>query len=273
MEFKITKQAQPTALEFNYEELKAEIEEKAKIYEAMVYTDENISDAKSDRATLNKLKTALNDERKRREKEYMLPFEDFKKKVNEIISIIDKPVAIIDKQVKEYETAEKEKKRQDVEGLWRTMNAPEWLKIEKVWNEKWLNKTCAPATIKAEMGQIIERINGEMTMLENIGDFSFEAIEIYKNTLDASKAVTEGKRLADIQKRKKEEEEARKAIKIENTAVVEAPLNIPTPEQPMPEQKPQEEGEWVRFEVRLTRAKALALREFFIMTGIEFKKA
>ena len=70
MEFKIVKQGQPAALEFNYEELKAEIEEKAKVYEVMVYTDANIADAKNDRATLNKLKTALNDERKRREKEY-----------------------------------------------------------------------------------------------------------------------------------------------------------------------------------------------------------
>lgn len=283
MEFKIVKQGQPAALEFNYEELKAEIEEKAKVYEAMVYTDANIADAKQDRATLNKLKTALNDERKRREKEYMAPFEDFKKKVNEIIAIIDKPVGIIDKQVKEYENAEKEQKRRDIEGIFRVCNMPEWLTLEKVWNEKWLNKTYAVSTIKAELGQIYERIQGELAMLENMGDFSYEATEVYKTTLDVAKAVSEGKRLADIQKRKQEQEEARKTaeaarIAEEKAKAEAAAFATPTPapvEAPAPEPAPAEEekGQWIAFEVCLTREQAISLRDFLKENGIPFRKA
>ena len=47
---------------FNYEELRAEITQKTEIYKTLVYTDENIKSAKADKATLNKLKKALNDE-------------------------------------------------------------------------------------------------------------------------------------------------------------------------------------------------------------------
>lgn len=275
MEFKIVKQGQPAALEFNYEELKAEIEEKAKVYEVMVYTDANIADAKNDRATLNKLKTALNDERKRREKEYMAPFEDFKKKVNEIIAIIDRPVGIIDKQVKEYENAEKEKKRLEIEGLFRACQMPEWLKLEQVWNEKWLNKTYGVAAIKAELGQIKERISGELVMLENIGDFAYEATEIYKTTLDVSRAVQEGKRLADMQKRKEEEAAARKAAEsAKETAPAPVPIMEPQPAatQPAPAaEAPQ--TMWIKFEACLTMEQAVKLRAFMIDNGIEFRKA
>ena len=64
-----------------------------------MYTDDQIKNAKSDRADLNKLKKALNDERIRCEKEYMQPFNIFKAQIDGIIKIIDKPVELIVKQL------------------------------------------------------------------------------------------------------------------------------------------------------------------------------
>ena len=110
MEFKVNEYQLPDKLTFNYEELKCELQEKVSHYETLVYTDDQIKEAKADRASLNKLKAALNDERIRREKEYMIPFNDFKAKVNEIIGIIDKPISVIDRQVKEYEDKKKAEK-------------------------------------------------------------------------------------------------------------------------------------------------------------------
>ena len=81
MELKIEKYNKPQAIEFNFEELKQELAEKVKMYETLVYTDDQIKEAKADRASLNKLKTALNDERLRLEREYMQPFNEFKEKI------------------------------------------------------------------------------------------------------------------------------------------------------------------------------------------------
>lgn len=92
MELKVNEVAVPEQITFNYEELKQELTEKVSMYETLVYTDDQIKQAKADKANLNKLKKALNDERIRREREYMQPFNDFKQKINEIIGIIDKPV-------------------------------------------------------------------------------------------------------------------------------------------------------------------------------------
>lgn len=52
----------------------------------------------------------MNDEQILRKKEYMQPFNAFKAQINEIIGIIDKPVAVIDAQIKEYEEKQKKEK-------------------------------------------------------------------------------------------------------------------------------------------------------------------
>ena len=102
MEIRINDLSLPEKIIFNYEELKEGISAKVAHYKNLVYTDDQIKEAKEDRANLNKLKKALNDERIRLEKEYMIPFNTFKAQLNEIIKIIDEPVTMIDSQVKEY---------------------------------------------------------------------------------------------------------------------------------------------------------------------------
>ena len=139
MELKINEVQLPEQITFNYEELKQELAEKLSTYETLVYSDEQIKEAKADKANLNKLKKALNDERIRREKEYMQPFNDFKAKINEIISIIDKPVALIDKQVKEYEDKQKQDKMDKIKALWSEMDVPEGLTLERVFDDRMLN--------------------------------------------------------------------------------------------------------------------------------------
>lgn len=99
MELRVNEVAIPEKIDFNYEELKAELTSKVSFYETLVYTDDQIKDAKADKANLNKLKRALNDERIRREKEYMQPFNVFKAQINEIIGIIDNTPLIAPLQV------------------------------------------------------------------------------------------------------------------------------------------------------------------------------
>ena len=80
MQLKMSDYQLPEKILFNYDELKQDLLEKVSMYETLVYTDDQIKDAKADKAALNKLKKALNDERIRLEKEYMGPFNEFKAK-------------------------------------------------------------------------------------------------------------------------------------------------------------------------------------------------
>lgn len=291
MQLKMNEYQLPERISFNHEELKAGIIEKVSFYETLVYTDENIGEAKKDRANLNKLKTALNDERIRLEKEYMLPFNEFKAKINEIIGIIDRPISVIDKQVKGFEEQKKAEKLEAVKELWNSMEHPEALTFEKVFKDKFLNASTSFKVIKQYFLDAITRYEEDIKTLQNLPEFSFEAIEVYKTSLDLSKAISEGQRLAAIQKRKEEAE--RQKAEQERIAAEQARLKAEAEEQKQEEQlpgqvsfndaesfdkcinPPAEESpalEWVAFRALMTTEDALALKEFFQSRGIEFEQ-
>lgn len=278
MELRVNEVAIPEQITFNYTELKTELTDKVKMYETLVYDDAQIAEAKKDKANLNKLKKALNDERIRREREYMKPFDAFKAQVNEIIGIIDKPIAVIDAQVKEYEEKEKGEKRQKIEDFWQgelrediTTMPPEWLQLSQIWDDRWLNKTVSIATVKTDIKDAISRISDDLTTLSALPEFGFEATEVYKTTLDMNKALNEGRRLAEIQKRKQEQEAQAKA----QAEAEAAKAAEPKPELPKPDfmNPPVEEApaKWVNFSALLTVQQALALKDFFEVNNIQFK--
>lgn len=287
MELKVNEVSIPEKITFNYEELKQEIAEKVKTYEVLVYDDTQIKQAKSDRANLNKLKKALNDERIRREKEYMQPFNVFKEQINEIISIIDKPVSMIDNQVKEYEQIQKQEKANKVMEKFNELNTYEWLKLQQFADKRWSNSTYTLSKIEQDIKDKLETIAKDLDIISKMPDFSFEATEVYKSTLDLQKSLDEGKRLAEIQARKEEEEkrrreEAERRIAEQERAQEEARIAemeanrakaLQQIDKMQAESKPEdnEPKQWVNFSAHLTVKQALELKEFFTYKNIEFK--
>lgn len=288
MELRVNEVTIPEKISFNYEELKAELTEKVAFYETLVYTDDQVKDAKADRATLNKLKKTLNDECIRREKEYMQPFNEFKAQVNEIIGIIDKPIAVIDKQVKEFEDQKKANKQKDIEELFASIGFQSFVTLEKIFDSKWLNASVSMKSIEEQMRSRMYKIGDDVLTLHNLPEFGFEATEVYKQTLDINKAIKEAQRMAEITKakadaeakkkaaeesRKAEEERKAKEIKEEQRVIVptEPHEQAVTPLEPVQSADSTQERMVVRFEVLLTTEDAYALKEFFKSRSIEFK--
>lgn len=272
MEMRINEIVTPEQITWNYEEIKAELTEKIQKYETLAYTEDQIQEAKKDRAALNKLKAALNDERLRREREYMKPFQVFKDQVNEIREIIDKPIKIIDEQLEGYEEDRKRKKREEIGAYWAQENKhPDWITLPLIFQDKWLNASYSMTQIKKDIDSKVGQINYDMETLEMLPEYSFEAVEIYKTTLDMNKAIAEGQRLADIQKRKEEAEKAEKELmaKVEEEEAEAIMADMEAEANPAPEQK-EEKKMMVRFEVELTVDQAKELRAFFQERGIRF---
>lgn len=276
MEFRVNEYQLPDHLTFNYDELKKELTDKVEMYKTLVYTEEQIKEAKADRASLNKLKSALNDERIRREREYMVPFVEFKAKVEEIIEIINEPIAMIDTQVKGYEEKKKEEKREKIVELFESMeNKPDWLKLEQVFQERFLNASFSMKTVEQSFHDDIKTINRNLETLASLPEFGFEATEVYKSTLDMNRAISEAQRMSQIAKAKAEAE-AKKAeyektqaaklaeqmaIEKQNSSKMEQVENV---QQAAP-------SNWVRFEAKLTREQAFELKKFFDDRCIVFR--
>lgn len=279
MQLEVKPYEQIKPIEFNYEELKTQLLTKLDTYKHLQYTSDQIQAAKTDRAALNSLKKALNDERIRREKEFLEPFNQFKAQIKELCDLIDEPVKLIDAQVKEYEEMEKREKREACQKIfYGTEGLPDWLKYEQVENVKWYNKTTSIRTVAEEIKAKINHINVDIQMLSALPDFSFEAIEVYKETLDSGKALVEGNRLADIQKRKEEEqkrkEETERLAKEveERTKTPDIPFMDGEVREIIPDEpKAEETRVWLSFRAYLSKSDALELKAFLNAMGIQYE--
>lgn len=278
MELKIYECKTQEEIKWNNEELKAEIAEKVKDYKNLVYTDNQIKEAKSDRAKLNKLVKALEDKRKEVKKECLQPYEKFESQIKEVIEIVNEPIALIDGQVKEYEEQKKKEKQEQIEKLFEEKNIFDWLKLEKIFDTKWLNATSSISKIESEIDEKVAKIDAEISTLQSLKEFAFEAIEEYKHSLDISRAIAEGQRLAEIQRRKEEaqkEEEARKAEEQDKQEQAEIEKELPFNEPEVVQIENQQEQEetpviyTVSFKAKMTIEQSKALREFCKNSGIE----
>lgn len=232
MDFQITKMQTPEIPEANFEELKKDLQEKVSKYENMIYNDNEIAQAKKDRADLNKLKKAINDKRIAMEKEYMQPFNEFKAKVNEILALLDKPILAIDTQVKNYEAQIAEAKKQWIEATFKQKCpfAFDWLKLEQIYNPRWLNSSFTKNAIEEEMDLTFSMIETELKSIDTL-DYKEQALEVYKETLSLSMALDKVKQIKDLDKileEQKAKAEVKEEIKEEPKPEVKEEVKVET---------------------------------------------
>lgn len=281
MELRINTWKSPEVIDFNFEELKEEITNKSALYKNMVYTDETIKDAKSDRALLNKFKTALEDKRKEVKRQCLEPYNQFEKQIKELVAIINEPVKLIGEQITEFEDREKAEKHEQIIELFNKAGFQSFVTLEQIYDPKWLNKSVSLKSIEEELTNTVYRIGHDVTTINSLKEYSFEALEHYKKTLDLAGAIAEGQRLADIQKRKLEHEAELKAREelakkqAEERAKAEAEANLHEELEEVAEEEPQQAVEvkrqWIKFVALLSKDDALALKEFCDNRGIEIK--
>lgn len=275
------------AIEWNHEEIKQEVAAKVEYYKNLVYTDDQIKEAKKDRATLNKFMEALESKRKEIKKQCMEPYNDFEARMKEITAIVAEPIALIDSQVKEYEEKQKAEKQEAIKSRFTAAGFYTFVTLEQIFNPKWLNASVSMKKIEEELNEKRIQIEKDVQSISNLPEFSFEAMEHYKNTLDLAGAIREGQRLADIQKRKAEQEaerarqEAEKAAEMAaqqeqaetmNKASGSVPAeNFMQPPAEEPQAPAEQEKRWISFAALLSTEDALALKEFFNSRSIKFK--
>lgn len=274
---------------WNNEELKAAIAEKVKDYKTIAYTEDSLKDMKADRADLNKLKKAFEDERKRVKKICMEPYTKFEQQVKEITALIDEPIGLIDSQIREIDERRKAAKREEIEELFASIGFQSFVKLDMIWDEKWLNATVTLPKIEEQMKSRMYQIGTDVVTISKLPEFKFEAMEVYRKTLDMNQAIQEGQRLADIQKRKLEAErmeaerkarEAEEAAKQQVAAEQKEKLaeEKETASGSVPEEEavsiPEEEEPVFQLDFRVwgTREQIMALREYMLKNQIRFGK-
>jgi len=263
-------------IEWNHEDIKAEVAAKMQEYAGLVYTEESIKTAKEDRAALNKFKDALEDKRKEIKKQCLAPYEAFERQIKEIITLVDKPITLIGSQIKEVEDQKKlEKHNQIMEFYEKNVGALKGiLPFSRVLRPEYLNVSRYMKSIKEEIQQLFDRVNGDLDTIDQLQTtHELQVKDVYIRTLDLSEALRENARLEEVAKRI-EERRARAASDREaaNKAVEAKPSGTiaPVPAQQKPSAPVAEERYTVEFRVSGTKEQIDLLKEFLKINGIKY---
>ncbi len=268
MELKITQQEALKPIEFNFDELKQQLTERLKFYNSLTYGEDEIRTAKNDRATLNKFKEAIENRRKEIKKAHMKPYEDFEKKIKEIVAMTDEPIKLIDDQVKAFEEKVKLEKRMQIESYYARVigDLESLLPLDKLWNDRWLNATFSMKAVEEEMDGTIARVKNDLEVISGLkSEFEFQIKDAYLRKLDLSAALQEKSRLEEF-KAKQEAYEKTKAV-IPEPAILK---DIVEPEPPYQPEKKQEEILQVDFRIWATGEQLQDLKGFLRDNNIKY---
>lgn len=230
-ELQVTVQQTPGVIRWNFEDLKAALEQEMDNYSGLVYTDDTIPVAKKDVATLRKLRKMVEDRRKEIKNKCLEPYTVIEVQAKELIALIDNPIALISGQVKDYEDAQKAKKKADIIAYmteqFKDFPADVAQKAKfKVFDARWLNATYKEKDWKAAVDACAEEVKKCLALLANTEEeFRDEAMKTYALNLDFSEAVArvqelqaQKERILAAERRRQEEAERRAKEEAERRA-------------------------------------------------------
>lgn len=267
----------------NLEALKAELAPKLEYYNNLVVTADSIKAAKNDKANLNKLKTAIEDQRKAAKRQYLEPYNILEAQCKEVTALIDAPIEAIDKQLKVFDEIEKNEKFTELNSAFAAFEAPDWITINDVLNPKWENKTQKVDALKTEMKANIDKLLSDYAQLEKLYEnfpHLLAILDKFKNEKDFSQTMVYAKKLEFEYNREQELKAqmlkaAQEAQAAQNEPEAAAPVNdviTPEPEQAAAPVEPEQAPKIIigRFEVAGTADQIKALGAFMKSNGIKF---
>jgi hypothetical protein len=269
MELKVEEIKSLAPVKFNYEDIKKWVTEKSSEYKSIVYTPETITLAKQDRATLNKVSEAINNEKKRIKNELLKPYVDFENKCKELMAIVDDASKTIDKQVKEFEEKEQNAKKEQIKAVFDAYigNYKDLIIFDSIFNSRWLNKTYTMKKIEEEINHLVVKTSDDMkvlkgqindeVILKQVQAFYFSHIadpDCLSGSLKYGMNVIESNRkLEEL----KQQQESKKEVQSPN---IVQPAST------------QEQLQVIDFRVWVTQEQKMKIRDFLIQNNIKYGK-
>ena len=248
-------------IKWNFDELKTAIAAKVEDYKGLTYTDEQMAEAKKDRAELNRFRSALDAKRNEIKKRCLAPYEAFEAQMKELTHLVDEPIEMIDSQLAEYDNRLRAEKETQIEALFEAAEFQPFVTLERIKDPRWLNRSYSLKQVEQDMYDRKEQISNDVYIINRLPE-SKAALVIYEQTLNIRAAQAEAERMAQVQReaetRKKAEEAAQQAMTAKlnaDAAAAEPPKPEETP-QPAPEDKPEQAEETARFWVTIEARKS-----------------
>lgn len=247
-----------------------EVDERIKYAMSLECTEESIKEVKNVRAELNKIKTVLEEKRKKVKSAVLQPYEEFEGIYNDLVKF---KLQIADTSLKqEIDDIENEQKRQKEKELREFVE--EYCKANNIhidFEKIGLNITLSASmkSLKEQAKTFIEKVASDLKLIE-MEKYSSEILYEYGKCMDYVLAKTvvlqRHKELEEIkkqqeQKQEVEEQEEKIVEKVEEAIEITAPVEIID----------EEEIKTYQFEVKATKEQIKKLIDFMKELGVEYK--
>lgn len=271
MELQVSEIQALEPIKFNYEDLKASLTANLEKYKNLVYTEETIKEAKADRALLNKVSTAINDEKKRIKNKLLEPYMDFEEKCKELMAMVSEVSEGIDSQVKAFEQKTKNEKLQEIMAYW-IENVGEFndlIDFDLIFEERWLNSSYSMKKVQTDINHIFEKTKMDLSTLDStIKDENIkkQVKDFYFNNIKSPSILS-----LSIQESQRIEEANKKIETLENSQNAEQNTeNLTSCLQSITDKEQNENLQQLDFRVWVTQRQKFALREFLKANNIKF---
>lgn len=194
-ELQLVVKQQTGVIETNFEEIKANLEAEVKVYEDVVVDEGNKAARKKTIAFLRTYLTDIKAKDREVKEACLVPYNAFKLKSQELIEIINKPISMIDNQVKELEERIRKEKRMEIQQIFDEIIEPmggliEDISLENIYDSKWDNVATSIKSIREDISNKLATINQGMTVLKaSLSDKKEEALNLYLLDFDLARAM------------------------------------------------------------------------------------
>ena len=219
------------SIKWNKEKYDQEIDEIIKTYDNMAYPEENLKQAKADRAKLNAYKNGLVKGRRTVKKIFLEPYDNFESEVVELEEKLDNLIKKLDSMIKDGEQKEKLDKKKKIIDFYEESigDLKSILPFEDVFKDTYLNKSVSTKKIKTEILDLINSTQNDLEVIDtSTSKYKINAKDVYLRTHDLKRAMNEiarleefDKRMAEAEAKKRAEEEARRKAEEEAKAKAE----------------------------------------------------
>lgn len=246
-------------------------------YEKTKFTPETISNAKDEKAGVNKFKDKVKKFKKEIQEEYNKPLNNFIELCNTTISILDDTYSSINNQVKKYET---EKKAKIKEKLVDYFN--EYAKYKKIdfinFEQMNISITLGLETEKGQLtkkakdnvSEFIDKISDDINLI-NTQQYIDEIMIEYKKDLNVSRAITDVNNRHVELERIQQEKENTKEQEITDEIMINKIDSLTAPKIEEKSNENREEILELSFKVRGTLTKLKELKQFLNNGGYDYE--
>lgn len=170
----------------NFEQSKEYLASVLPLYEVKEINEDTYALAKNNRAVLNKVAKALNDNRIKYQKEYLEPFNVGKQQYDELIEMIKNSVLVLDSGIKKIEDEQKVAIKKVIVSYFTSKNIYP-ISYEQIEDEKWYNKSAKIEDTEKAIDEKLENMAKDIRLI--VSDYKKKAeraiaLRHYFETLD-----------------------------------------------------------------------------------------